>query len=100
MGFDKDRLHTERKRLESDLREGGMFSREKMDQRDCQDSDHEHKRVNDYVKWQGTRGKDGMTNKQKQDKWHDINRKFKEHNLESKLHTTDDLRKRRSVRYD
>lgn len=100
MGFNKDQLHAERKRLESDLREGGMFSKDKMDQRDCQDEDHEHKRVSDYVKWQGTKGKDGMTNKQKQDKWHDINRKFKEHGEEGRLHTTDNLRERKPVRYD
>ena len=40
----KDNLHHRRKYLESGLKET-IFSKDKMEQRDCHDEDHENKRV-------------------------------------------------------
>lgn len=100
MGFNKDELHAERKRIENDLREGGIFSKDKMHQMDCKTKDDESRRVKDYVKWQESRGRDGRTNKQKMDRWAEINREFKKHGEEGRVHTIDDVRERKSVRYD
>lgn len=97
--FNKDSAHAERKRLEFELR-GSIFSKDKMDQRDCKSERDEVKRVNDYVRWQKTKGRDGMTNEQKQNRWHEINRGFKQSGDEGRLHTSDDLRSRKNVKYD
>lgn len=99
MGFDKDRLHNERRKIEADLK-GTIFSKDKMDQRDCRDKDHEEKRVQDYVKWKNTRGTDGRTNAQKMERWGDINREFKQHGEEGRIHNPDQLRVKQSVKYD
>ena len=100
MGFNRDILHNERKRLEQDLREGGIFSKDKMWQMDCQDKDHEDKRVKDYVKWKEVKGKDGKTNEQKMNRWAEINREFKNQNIEGRPHDADQLRARQPIRYD
>lgn len=101
MGFNRDALHAERKKLESDLRSSGMFSKDQMDQRDCQDEDHEVKRVNNFVRWKETKDSKGRTNTQKQNRWHEINRKFKEQGIEgAKLHTTDQLREKKRISYE
>ena len=72
-----------------------------MEQRDCKDQDHEEKRVADFDRWRTTRGRDGMTNEQKQNRWCEINRKFKEHKVEGlKIHTTDELRKQKRISYE
>ena len=98
--FNKDAAHAERKRLESDLR-GSIFSKDKMDQRDCKSEHDEHKRVNDYVEWKETRGRDGMTNEQKMNRYHEINREFKKQGIEgAQIHTSDQLRNKKRIIYE
>lgn len=100
-GFNKDAAHQERKKIEQDLRNSGMFSKDKMDQRDCKDKDHEEKRVADYDRWKQAKDKQGMTNTQKQDRWHELNQQFKQHGIEgNKEHNTDQLRERKKIVYE
>ena len=95
----KDILHHRRRYIESSLKET-IFSKEKMDQRDCHDTDQENKRVADYDKWKSTKGQDGTTNEQKMTEWSNINREFKKMGLEGKPHSIDDIRKPKTVKYD
>jgi len=94
----KDELHRKRKQLGAELKEG-LFSKDKMEQRDCQDKDHEEKRVNDYVRWKETSVR-GQTNEQKMENWGKINKEFKRRGLEGKPQCMDFIRQRKNVRYD
>jgi hypothetical protein len=94
----KNELHKKRKELANSLSDT-IFSKSKMDMQDCQDKDHEEKRVADYDKWKTSRDSTGLTNEQKMTEWSNINREFKKHNEEGRLHTIDDIRNGR-VKYD
>ena len=96
---DKDRLHYRRKELEGDLKQT-IFSKDKMWCMDCQSDKEENKRAEDYITWKETKDKIGQTNEQKMAEWAGINRKFKEHNEESKPHDADELRKKENVKYN
>ena len=95
----KDQLHQERKNLEQDLRQT-IFSRDKMNAHDCQTETEENRRVKEYDRWKQTKDSSGRTNEEKMRKWNEINREFKKHGEEGRLHSTDDLRQNKEVKYD
>ncbi|MFH1640560.1 MAG: hypothetical protein ABIA66_01215 [Candidatus Omnitrophota bacterium] len=88
----KDELHRRRKELTEELK-GRLFTKDQMNWRDCRDRDAECKRVSDYMKLQ-------KINEPKMKEWSDINREFKKRGEEGRLHSIDDLRRRKSVKYD
>jgi len=95
----KDNLHHRRKYLESGLKET-IFSKDKMDQRDCHDEDHENKRVADYDKWKQSKMTDGTTHEKAMAEWHGINKKFKDMGEEGKMRNTDELRSKKTIKYN
>ena len=95
----KDELHHRRKFIESGLKET-IFSKDKMEQRDCKDEDHENKRVADYDKWKQSKMTDGTTNEQAMKEFSVINKQFKKIGEEGRVHTMDDLRQRKAVKHD
>ena len=95
----KDFLHQRRKELEQDLKQT-IFTKDQMNMVDCKSETEEHKRTLDFMRWQKTRDKSGKTNEEKQREWHNINRTFKKHNEEGRIHTTDDLRNSKQTKYD
>ena len=95
----KDELHHRRKFLESGLKET-IFSKEKMEQRDCKDKDQENRRTADYDKWKQSKMTDGTTHEQAMSEWSKINKQFKKIGEEGRLHTVDQLRERKAVKHD
>lgn len=95
----KDELHHRRKFIESGLKET-IFSKDKMEQRDCRDTDHENKRVADYDKWKQSKMTDGTTHEQAMKEWSTINKTFKKLGEEGNLHNADQLRNKKSVKYN
>ena len=91
-GMSKDEMHQRRKKLDAELRPT-LFSKDQMNQRDCKTKDAEEKRVRDYMKQQ-------VVNEPKMKEWSEINREFKRRGEEGRLHTPDDLRNRKSTKYD
>lgn len=86
----KDELHRKRKEHAEILGES-IFSKDKMDMRDCHSDTDEARRTQEYDKWKATEVK-GMTNEQRMKAWSDLNRKFKERGEEGLLHSPDDIR--------
>lgn len=95
----KDELHHRRKFIESGLKET-IFSKDKMEQRDCKDEDHENKRVHEYDSWKQQKLKDGTTHEQAMREWSTINKTFKKLGEEGNLHNADQLRNKKSVKYN
>ena len=95
----KDELHHRRKFLEGGLKET-IFSKDKMEQRDCHDEDHENKRVKEYNSWKQSKMTDGTTHEKAMSELSKINKTFKKLGEESRLHTMDDLRNRKAVKHD
>lgn len=94
----KDELHRRRKELAETVKEG-IFNKDQMMMRDCKDADEEARRVADYDRWKAEKRK-GLTNEQCMREWSDINREFKRRKEEGQVHTVDDLRESKSVKYD
>lgn len=90
----KDQLHKQRKELAVELKDQ-LFSKDQMNWRDCPDETSQKKRTMDYVKW-----KDKYGGEKKMRLWSDTNLEFKRRKEEGRLHCIDDLRKRKSVKYD
>jgi len=88
----KDELHKRRKQLAQDIR-STTFSKDQLNWRDCPDKDSQNKRVKDYDKWK-------EKNESKMREWSNINREFKKRGEEGRLHSVDDLRRRKSEKYD
>ncbi len=86
---EKDMLHRERKQIINDMQHG-MFSRDQMNMKDCRDKDEEHKRVNEYDGWKSK-------NQKNMQRFHEINRKFKQNGEEGRVHSLDDVRNRRML---
>ena len=95
----KDELHHRRKFLEGGLKET-IFSKDKMEQRDCKDEDHENKRTKDYDLWKKQKLSDGTINENAMAEWSKINKQFKKMGEENRLHTADQLRDRKAVKHD
>lgn len=87
----KDSLHKERKQLADDLKTG-IFTKSQMNWSDCRNEEEQNKRVYDYERWKGK-------NEGKMRRWNEINREFKKHSEESKVHSIDDIRENK-VKYD
>ncbi len=88
----KDALHKRRKQIAGELKDG-IFTKDQMNWHDCKGLGEEKKRVSDYMKWQAK-------NKPKMEEWAKINREFKANNEEGRKHDMDDVRKRKSIKYD
>ncbi len=88
----KDQLHKERKEIIEKMRPG-MFSQEKMNCRDCKDEHDENKRLNDYEKWKSKNGKN-------MERFHEINRTFKQNRDEGLPHSLNDIRPGGKMKYD
>jgi len=97
-GLSLDELHNRRKRLAEEMKDG-IFSKDQMNMLDCKDEDEEIKRLASYEKWKNT-PTNGKTNEQRMREWSDINREFKRRNVEGRVHCIDDIRAKKSVRYD
>jgi hypothetical protein len=89
----KDELHRERKEHISVLSET-IFSKDKMNQRDCVDETQEKKRVQDYDKWKASK-KNGLTNEERMQRFGEINREFKKHGEEGNPHNIDQIREKK-----
>lgn len=87
-----DELHQRRKDLEDKMRVG-ILSKDKMEMRDCKDEDEENRRVAEYDRWKDK-------NQGNMQEWHQINREFKSRGEEGRVHSLDDLRSSKTVRYD
>ena len=95
---EKDALHSRRKRLEGEMRDG-MFNKDQMMQRDLKHPADEAKRVSDYERWRDTSVK-GVANSDRMAEWCRINKEFKNHKEEGKPLTMDNVRAKSKVRYD
>jgi len=95
----KDQLHRLRKASEQELKKT-IFSKDKMWQMDCRSKGDEEQRVRDYDRWKQSKNKLGITNDQTMSAWCECNREFKKRNEEGRLHSIDDIRHRKSVKYD
>lgn len=93
-----DELHSKRKKLVEEMKDG-LYTKDQMNWRDCPTEADEQKRVRDYDRWKDTKVK-GTTNEQKMREWSDINKEMKRRKEEGRIHSIDDLRKRKSVKYD
>lgn len=94
----KDFLHKRRKELESDLKQT-IFSRDKMNMRDCKTEADEEKRTAEYDAWRTYKDKTGKTNEDKMREWSEVNREFKKYGEEGRRHDVDQIRDNK-VKYD
>ncbi len=95
----KDFLHKRRKEIEADLR-STIFTKDQMNMVDCKDEASEERRVVDYDGWKMTKDKIGKTNEDKLREFNEINREFKKHGEEGRVHSSDDLRNNKPIKYD
>ena len=93
-----DQLHDRRKKREEEMKDG-ILSKDQMNMIDCKDATQEEQRVKDYDKWKDTPG-NGVTNNQRMKEWSDINREFKKRGEEGRVHTMDDVRSGKNIKYD
>lgn len=93
-----DQLHNQRKQIECNLKEG-IFTKDQMNQHDCRDDDQRVKRVADYDRWKQS-SNNGVTKETQMAQFGEINREFKRRGEEGRVHSMDDLRNRKSVKYD
>jgi len=95
----KDELYRRRKEIESDLKQT-IFSKDKMDMRDCHGEHDEAKRTAEYDAWKAQKDSKGISNEKKMSDWSEINREFKRNEEEGRVHSIDNLRNTKSVKYD
>ena len=87
---EKDYLHKRRKQLAETMRDG-IMSTSQMKKGTDGTMSHEEQ-VHKYDKWKDA------NNKNMRD-WSDINKKFKQHGEESRVHSVDDIRNNK-IKYD
>lgn len=87
----KDTLHKRRKELTEEIKKG-IFSKSEMNRGEEGEPDFDA-RVEKYSQWATAKDK-------KIREWLDINREFKKHNEEGKVHSLDDLRKEGKFKTD
>lgn len=95
----KDKIHHRRKLVEQELRKS-IFSKNKMNQSDCRDTDEEIRRVTEYDNWKKTKTTLGKTNEQLMSEWGNLNRAMKHKGEEGKPMCADFIRARKSVKYE
>jgi hypothetical protein len=87
----KDELHRRRKELTESIKKG-IFSKSEMNKGEEGEPEFDA-RVNKYFQW--------ITEKDKEIReWQGINREFKKHGEEGRLHSLDDLRKEGKFKTD
>lgn len=88
-GVRKDHLDKRRKQIAEELQDGIMS---KSQMKKGHDGDgNEDKQTARYDDWKN-RSHKGKTNEERMREWHGINKEFKKHGEEGKVHSLDDIR--------